>query len=470
MDTDGLARLTAVEAARLARERRVSPVELTEAALARIAALDKSLRAFLYVDAEGALAAAREVERRVGAGLDGADGGALCGVPVAIKDIVDVAGLPTTAGSRVLSGNIAARDAALVAALRAAGAIILGKTNTHEFAYGVISAPTRNPWDPSRIPGGSSGGSAAALAAGMALGTIGTDTAGSIRLPSALCGVVGLKPTYDLVSRDGIIPLSWSLDHAGPMARTVADAALMLAVLAPKLRLDDKQSNDQEERANVVLRLLDGPVRGLRAGVPRPYFYERLEPEVAAAVEEALGALTRLGVELREVALPDVDLTFAVGRAVQRPEASAYHRETLRATPDLYEEETRRDLELGALFLATDYIQGQRVRALLRERWLEAMRDAGVDLLVTPTVPATAPPAPEAGGGGSGVVKGTLLRNTYPFNLAGFPALSLPCGRTSAGLPIGLQIVGRPYEDLTVLRAGLAYERATAWHTLRPAL
>jgi len=458
--------LTIVEAARLVRARRVSPVELVAAALDRINTYDDGVRAFLSVDHEGALAAAGDCERAIMDG--GAVVGPLCGIPIAVKDIVDVAGLPTTAGSRVLAGNIAREDAAIVARLRAAGAVIIGKTNTHEFAYGVISAPTRNPWDLARIPGGSSGGSAAALAAGMAMGAIGTDTAGSIRLPSALCGVVGLKPTYDLVDRHGVIPLSWSLDHAGPMARTGADAALLLTAMAPDLgtRVRGKgRAKDRQERANAVLAQLDRPVKGLRMGVPRPYFYDDLDPEIEAAVAQALRALGHLGLEPRDVALPDVALTFAVGRAVQRPEASAYHQKTLRATPELYEDETRRDLELGALYLATDYLQGQRVRGQLHERWLTVMQE--VDLLVTPTVPVAAPPPPEESGG-SGVVKGSLLRNTYPFNLVGFPALSVPCGFTSAGLPIGLQIVGRPYEDLTVLRVGHYYQCASAWHTRRP--
>jgi len=456
------------EAARLVRARRVSPVDLVEATLDRIDAHDDGVRAFSYVDDEGALAAAEECERAI---MAGGAFGPLCGIPIAVKDIVDVAGLPTTAGSRILAGNVARDDAAIVARLRAAGAVIIGKTNTHEFAYGVISAPTRNPWDLARIPGGSSGGSAAALAAGLSMGAIGTDTAGSIRLPSALCGVAGLKPTYDLVERHGVIPLSWSLDHAGPMARTCADVALLLAAMAPDVgaRVRGKgRAKDMQGRADAVLAQLERPVKGLRMGVPRPYFYDSLDPEVAAAVEQALRALGHLGMKEREAALPDVALTFAVGRAVQRPEASAYHQKTLRTTPELYEDETRRDLELGALYLATDYLQGQRVRAQLRERWLAVMQE--VDLLVMPTVPVAAPPAPAEGAGGSGVVKGTLLRNTYPFNLAGFPALSVPCGFTSAGLPIGLQIVGRPHEDLTVLRVGHYYQQASAWHAKRPPL
>lgn len=446
---DDLGYLGISEAARLIGDGEVSPLELTEALLARIERLDGHVRAYLHVASESALAQARQAEQ---ARKGGVELGPLHGVPVAIKDIVDVAGMPTTAGSRALAGNVAAADAALVAALRGAGAIVLGKTNTHEFAYGVLTPPTRNPWDLTRIPGGSSGGSAAALAAGLALGAVGTDTAGSIRLPSALCGVVGLKPSYDRVSRHGVIPLSWSLDHAGPMTRGVADAALLFDVMA-----------DGDTATHTALT---ADVRGLRVGVPRAYFYDDLAPAVTGAVEAALGTLAELGMELQEMALPGVETTFAVGRAVQRPEASAYHHTRLRAAPELYGPELRADLEVGALFLATDYIHAQRVRATLREQWLEVMR--GFDVLVTPTVPVAAISVDAAMS--SGGVKGTLLRNTYPFNLAGLPALSLPCGFTPEGLPIGMQIVGRPFDEATVLRASHAYEAATPWHTMHPTL
>jgi aspartyl-tRNA(Asn)/glutamyl-tRNA(Gln) amidotransferase subunit A len=477
MADDELCYLTIAEAARLIRTRAIAPVDLVEALLARIASHDGRVRAFLHVAGDQALAQAREAER---APAGGEDRGPLHGVPIAIKDIVDVAGMPTTAGSRVLAGNVASEDAALVAALRRAGAIILGKTNTHEFAYGVITPPTRNPWDLTRIPGGSSGGSAAALSAGMAYGAVGTDTAGSIRLPAALCGVVGLKPTYGRVSRGGIIPLSWSLDHAGPMARSVADAALLLEAMV--------SASDPCDPATAGTPLPDlsaalgADVRGLRVGVPRPYFYDGLEPSVAAVVDEALRTLAGLGMELREVALPGVELTFALGRAIQRPEASAYHRQRLREVPELYGDELRRDLELGELFLATDYIHAQRVRAELRTQWLEVMDQ--LDVLATPTVPVGAPRAahtPGQEGASSGAVKGTLphvldvpkgtlLHNTYPFSLVGFPALSVPCGFTVDGLPVGLQVIGRPFDEAAVLRAGHAYEAATARHTMRPPL
>lgn len=463
MPTDELCYLTIREASLQMSAGALSPVELTTALLSAIEARDSRVRAYLTVAADEAMAQARAAERAHAAG---AARGPLHGVPLAIKDIVDVAGLPTTAGSRVLAGNVASEDAALVAALRAAGAIILGKTNTHEFAYGVITPPTRNPWDLTRIPGGSSGGSAAALAAGMAPGAIGTDTAGSIRLPAALCGVVGLKPTYGRVSRHGVIPLSWSLDHAGPMTRSVADAALLLGVMAGGADPRDPATSDAPLPLPDLLAALDAGAHGLRVGVPRTYFYEQLEPEVEAAVEAALATLAGLGMELREVALPDAELTFAIGRAVQRPEAGAYHAARLRETPELYGDELRGDLELGQLFLATDYIHAQRLRATMRERWLEVM--SGLDVLVTPTVPSVAIPVEE--GTTSGAVKGQLLHNTYPVNLVGFPALSLPCGLTSAGLPVGLQVIGRPFDEATVLRAGHAFEAATTWHTRRPPL
>ena len=457
---DDLCSLTLSAAAAALRSAVVSPLELTRAVLERITALDGRVRAYLTVAGDAALDAARDAEQAL---RSGADLGPLHGIPLAIKDIVDVAGLPTTAASRVLAGNVASEDAALVAALRGAGAIVLGKTNTHEFAYGVLTPPTRNPWDLSRIPGGSSGGSAAALAAGLAFGAVGTDTAGSIRLPAALCGVVGLKPTFGRVSRHGVIPLSWSLDHAGPMTRSTGDAALLLSVMSSGADPRDPATSD----APLGDLTLDGTdLRGLRAGVPRTYFYERLEPGVAAAVEAALSTLAELGAELREVELPHTERTFAIGRAIQRPEASAYHGQRLRAMPELYGEELRRDLELGELFLATDYVHAQRLRAEMRANWLRAMD--GLDVLVTPTVPAVAPLAQE--GATSGGVKGILLRNTYPVNLVGFPALSLPCGQGADGLPVGLQLIGRPFDEATVLRAGHAYEAATAWHTLRPPL
>ncbi len=463
MDGADLGYLSLTDAARLIRRRELSPVELVESLLERIAAIDGRVMAFLTVDAEGALAQARAAEQELGSG---SDLGPVHGVPVAIKDIIDVAGLPTTAGSRVLAGNVAREDAALVAALRGAGAVILGKTNTHEFAYGVITPPTRNPWNLGRIPGGSSGGSAAALAAGLVPGAVGTDTAGSIRLPAALCGIVGLKPTYGRVSRHGVIPLSWSLDHAGPMTRSVADAALMLGAMAGGSDPRDPATSDAP--VGDLMASLSRSPRGLRVGVPRRYFYdfEGLDRAVGDAAEAALQVLGDLGMDLREVEMPLVEHTFALGRAVQRPEASAYHRARLRAVPELYGDEIRGDLELGELFLATDYIHAQRVRAEMRAGWLEAMRD--LDILVVPTVPCGAPEVRE--GITSGAIKVRLLHNTYPFNLVGFPGLSLPCGLTAEGLPIGMQIVGRPYDEATVLCAGHAYEQAAGWHPRRPPL
>ena len=459
MSDADLCYLTIADSAQLIRSGALSPVELAEAILARIEVLDPRISAFLHVDGDLVLSEARRAEQELS---HGSNLGPLHGVPVAIKDIVDVAGLPTTAGSRVLAGHVATEDAAVVAALRSAGAIILGKTNTHEFAYGVITAPTRNPWNLDRIPGGSSGGSAAALAAGMAPGAIGTDTGGSIRLPAALCGVVGLKPTYGRISRHGVIPLSWSLDHVGPLTRTVADAAMMLEAMVSGCDPHDPATSDVP--LPPLAEALRADVRGLRVGVAREYFFDQLETSVAVAVDEALLTLTQLGLAVRDVRVPDIGLTFGIARAIQRPEASAYHRERLREQPELYGDELRRDLELGQLFLAVDYVHAQRVRAQMRERWYAAMD--GIDVLAVPTVPIGAPEAPA--GTTSGAIKGKLLRNTYPVNLTGFPAISVPCGFTGEGLPIGLQIVGRPYDEAAVLRVGHAYERATDWRTMRP--
>lgn len=449
--------LTLVEAARLIRATVLSPLDLVEAVLKRIERYDVTVRAYVHVEAVAARAAARAASRE--AFWNGADA-PLRGIPIAVKDIVDVAGMPTRAGSLVLArAAAAAEDSAVVAALKKAGAIIIGKTNTHEFAYGVISDPTRNPWNLDHLPGGSSGGSAAALAAGMALGALGTDTAGSIRLPSALCGVVGLKPTHGRVEARGVIPLSTSLDHVGPMARSVEDVALLFDVLT---------SGSEEPSATMAALTPDGDLTSLRAGVVRPYFFDGLAPDVAAAFEAALAVYSDLGLTTVETALPGVDDTFAVGRAVQRPEATLYHRRYMHDGGHLYSDQVRESLLMGETFSAADYMRGQRVRAKLRALWIEVMDAAKLDILLTPTVPVLAPlKTPE---NTNSVVGNTLLHNTYPFNLVGFPALSLPCGFGEGDLPVGLQIIGRPGAEATILRVGHAFEQATNWRQRRPAL
>lgn len=453
--------LTLAEAAAAVRTRSVSPVELTSAMLDRIARLDGSLRAFITVSAEVALAQARRAEEAVGRGERG---GALLGVPLALKDLFDTAGVATTGGSRILAGRVPERDATVVTRLQGAGAVMLGKLNMHEFAFGVTTTNPhhgycRNPWDTERIPGGSSGGSGAAMAARLCFGSLGSDTGGSIRIPAALCGITGLKPTYGRVSRAGVLPLSWSLDHAGPMTRTVEDAALILQVIAGHDPADPASA-----RAPVpdYLAELDGGVRGLRVGVPRAYFYEGAQPGVLARVEAALDVLRGAGAEVQVVAIPDLDLAGAAFAPIISVEAAAYHAHWLRERPEQYGDDVRLRLEQGALYPAVQYLQAQQARRRVVAGFAAAL--AAVDVLVTPTVPVTAPALHET----IVATPNPLTRCTFPLDVCGFPALSVPCGFDGGGLPVGLQIIGRPWEEATVLRAGRAYERETGWTERRP--
>jgi aspartyl-tRNA(Asn)/glutamyl-tRNA(Gln) amidotransferase subunit A len=377
----------------------------------------------------------------------------------------------------VLSDWVPDADATVVTRLRAAGAIPLCKTNTHEFAFGTQTPPTRNPWDTTRSPGGSSGGSAAALAAGELPGALGTDTGGSIRIPASWCGVTGLKPTYGLVSRAGIVPLSWSYDHAGPMARTVEDCALLLDALA---------GYDPADPDSIDVPLLDyaaalgtsrdpeAAVRGTRIGLPDRYFFEQLDPEVERAVRETARTFERLGAIVEEVAVPDgiEDLFDGAYRAVQRPEAYTYHSDQgwLTTRAERYSPVVRANIERGAEYSAADYIRGQQRRRTLTD----AMRATlgRVDALLTPTVPVPAPPIDTYDAAfilnAHEIVAGSL-RFTFPFDLTGQPALSLPCGFTAGGLPIGAQLVAGHFNEATLLRLGHAYQRVTDWHTRLPA-
>ena len=443
--------LTIAEAAVAIEKRDLSPLELTEALLARIQALNPSLNAYITVAAEEALARAREAQEEVARGHYR---GPLHGIPLALKDVFATAGMRTTAGSRILADWLPQEDALVVRRLRETGAVILGKLNMHEFAYGVTSinphyGPVRNPWDQERIAGGSSGGSAAALAVGLCLGSLGSDTAGSIRIPAALCGVVGLKPTYGLVSRQGVVPLAWSLDHVGPMARTAEDVAILLAAIA------DTGSHGYRED-------LKGEVRGLRVGLPRRYFFEGVEPEVLAAVEAAARTLEGLGMAVEEMELPGAEEALAARSAIGFAEATAYHLPNLRSRPQDYGPDVRLLLEQGLLYPAVHYVQAQR----FRRRFGEDLRNLlqRWDILVTPTTPAAADPIAR----GTSDESRRLIRFTGPFNLAGLPACSLPCGFTGEGLPVGLQIIGRPSEEGTMLRVAHAYQQATHWHLCRP--
>jgi aspartyl-tRNA(Asn)/glutamyl-tRNA(Gln) amidotransferase subunit A len=470
-DARELAFLPLVELAEQLRRGAVSPVEVTRAYLERIGALEPTLRAFITVTGEQALAEAAAAEREIGAGQYR---GPLHGVPLAIKDLFYTAGVRTTAGSKILADFVPAEDAACVARLRAAGALSLGKTNLEEFAYGATSinphyGACRNPWDPERIAGGSSGGSAAAVAAGLCSAALGTDSGGSIRQPSALCGLVGLKPTYGRVSRHGVVPLSWSQDHVGPMARTVRDAAVLLQALAGH---DPRDPASSPAPVPDYLAGLEDGVRGLRVGLPRDFFFTRVDSEVADAVRGAARALEGLGAQVEEVPLPHATQIWTAGAAILYAEATAYHEAWLRSRPEDYGPLVRARLRVGAAILGADYLKAQRARALLvaeADRLFDRL-----DVLLTPTTPIAAPRQDESvvrwPDGTEEDVRGATLRFTRPFNLLGFPAASVPCGFTAGGLPLGLQIVARPFAEALVLRVAGAYEAAHGWGARRPAV
>lgn len=469
--TNPLAQLTLSQAADLIRRGALSPVELTEALLDRIAQLNPRLNAYIQVTAEEARREARAAEHRLAAWRrsTGAPPPSLLGVPLALKDLFDVRGLPTTAGSPIRTQALAEEDAAVTARLRAAGAVLLGKLNLHEWALGVTTVnphfgPARNPWDPDRISGGSSGGSAAAIAARLCLGSVGSDTGGSARIPAALCGVVGLKPTYGRISLRGAIPLSWSLDHAGPMGPSVRDVALLLQALAG-------YDADDPASANVPVDdylSLDQSVAGLRLGVPVGYFFDDLHPEVETAVRAAIEELARLGMDIREVHLSEAEVAREASNVILLCEAFAYHRDRLRERPEAFGEDVRTRLQAGASMSGSDYALARRTQVVWG-RQLDRLFEQ-VDILATPTTPIPAPRIEESTAAGAVSAAFHLARLTRPFNLAGVPALSLPCGFTQSGLPIGLQLISRAWSEATLLRVAHAYEQVTPWHTRFPAL
>jgi aspartyl-tRNA(Asn)/glutamyl-tRNA(Gln) amidotransferase subunit A len=466
-DTE-LKQLTLAQAALLIRRKKISPVELTEAVLDRIDRINDRMRAFITVTGDLAMKSARTAERQL---KNARNLGPLHGVPISLKDLYDTKGIRTTAGSKVFADRIPTQDATVVKKLRNAGAVLVGKTNLHEFAFGVTTANphygvARNPFDPDRISGGSSGGSASAVALSLGFGSLGSDTGGSIRIPASMCGIAGLKPTYGLASLHGVIPLSWSLDHAGPMAQTVEDVALLLGVIAGYDRQDPRS-----RRSNLrnCARALTGKIKRIRVGVPRSYFFDRVAPEVESAVRSGLKILEKLGARLVEVDLPSAPTQGEIFRNVVSAEACAYHEEYLRTRGDQYGADVRERLEFGRHVLFVDYARAQRARNLIKSE-CAAIFDVA-DVMITPTVPIAATPIGETTaqwGEETEALGSTLTRFTRPFNLAGLPAMSIPCGFTAGGLPIGMQIAGRAFDELTVLRVAHAYERATHWSRRRP--
>jgi aspartyl-tRNA(Asn)/glutamyl-tRNA(Gln) amidotransferase subunit A len=460
--------LGCAEAAALLAARRLSPVELLQDVLDRIAEVESRVRAYAAVLEDEALAAAREAEREI---AGGGYRGPLHGIPLALKDLFDTAGIPTTWGSAAHAGRVPTTDSTAAARLSAAGAILIGKTVTHELACGVTSPPTSNPWDLDRVPGGSSGGSAAALAAAECLLALGTDTNGSIRIPAALTGVVGLKPTFGLVSRSGVMPASWSLDYAGPMARTVTGVAHGLGAIAGH---DANDPSTATARVTDYLAEIDAGVAGLRVGIPRNFFFEEVQSAVQAAVEGAAHELERLGATLVPVTIPHATRSLRTGLVLALSEIANLHAETLRTRGDLLGDDARRFLEVGTVMPAQVYIKALQVRVVIKEAFRDAFQSERLDALLTPTLPATAARKDQLSftypRGTVEDVEQAYVRLCNPFNCSGQPALSLPCGFDEAQLPIGLQIVGRPFDEATVLRIGWAYERETAWHQMAPPL
>jgi aspartyl-tRNA(Asn)/glutamyl-tRNA(Gln) amidotransferase subunit A len=445
------------------RAREISPVELTQDCLGCIERLNPKLNAFITVLADSALGEARRAEQEI---FRGNYRGPLHGIPIGLKDILDTVGVPTTAASALFKDRIPVEDAEVVRRLRAAGAVILGKQNLHEFAYGGSSlisfyGEVRNPWDTTSVAGGSSGGSAASVAAGIGFAAVGTDTAGSVRLPAAYCGVVGLKPTCGRVSARGVVPLSWSFDHVGPIASSVFDAALMLNVLA---------GYDAGDPASVDVAVADytrdlrETLAGLRIGLPRAFFFENLDSEVAGAIENAIQVFRELGAEIRD----EMRLEVSTDRTLSSAESWAYHKPFVARSPELYQPATLARIKSGENISAEDVFRARQELSAARQAIGKIFED--VDVLLTPTVPILPPRIADLQKNPENLRPAELmmLRDTRPFNVWGIPAISVPCGFTKDGMPIGLQLAAAPWREDLVLRAACAYERATEWHEKSP--
>lgn len=463
MDEQDLAFASITKLAAHLKSKEISPVELTKLALKRIEHHDGALNSFITVMTNEALADAKAAEQTIG---KGGYLGPMHGIPVAVKDLYATKGTETTYGSPLFAGWVPDHDAAVVERLRAAGAIILGKTNLHELAYGTTSAnphygPVHNPWKSGYHPGGSSGGSAAAVAGGFAPMALGSDTGASIRQPAACCGIVGIKPTFGRVSKFGCLPLAWSMDHAGPLNRSVMDAALTLNVLAGH---DPRDPCSVDRAIPDFTSSLGENLRGKRIAIVRKFFSDEGDPEVHAAIEDVLPVLESLGAQISEIELPHIEDAFKAGTLTIVIEGATYHADRLRERPEGFSPQCKADLELGHFYKATDYLQAQRLRRHLMNEVAKVM--APLDGLIMPTAPITATPI-EGNPADHPVYR---VRNTIPFNFLSLPAISLPCGFSTEGLPIGLQIVGKAFDEAGILEIAHAYEQATDWHQRHPVL
>ena len=458
--------LTIREASELLKSGQLSPVELTQSFLDRIEATDDRLHSFIIVLKEQALDDARLAEAEI---RRGGYKGPLHGIPFALKDLYDTAGITTTSGSKVDIDRVPTEDATTTARLKAAGGILLGKLAMHEFALGgpdftTPFPPARNPWNLAHITGGSSSGSGAAVASGQAMAALGSCTGGSIRGPASLCGIVGLKATYGRVSRAGVVTLSWSQDHCGPMTWTVEDTAYMMQALAGYDPKDPTTSTAPVPDYSLSLR---EDIKGLTIGVPRHFFFaphESVNPEVVATVEKGLKVLEGLGANLQEVTIPSLEYVRAANSVIMLSEAFAYHEKNLQTRPHDFGEMVRARFRIGGLFSASDYVQSQRIRKVVNRECAEVLQK--VDVLVTPTM--TQPAAAFEGYDATSNITGRSF--TAPFNLTGLPAISVPCGFTASGLPVGMQIAGKPFDEPGVIRAAYAYQQEARWFEQRPSI
>ena len=462
-DTD-LHYMSIGQASELLRRQELSPVELIQATLDRIEATDDQLHSYILLLKEQALADARTAEAEI---LRGDYKGHLHGIPFALKDLYDTAGVRTSSGSKVDIDRVPTEDATTTARLKAAGGILMGKLAMHEFALGgpdftTPFTPARNPWNQAHVTGGSSSGSGSAVAAGQCMGALGSCTGGSIRGPASLCGIVGLKATYGRVSRAGVVTLSWSQDHCGPMTRTVEDTAYMLQAIAGRDARDPTTSTAPVPDYSLSLRQ---DIRGVTIGVPRHFFFSddpTVNPEVLSTVEKGLQVLEGLGANLVEVTIPSLEYVRAANTIIMLSEAYAYHEKNLKARPQDFGEMVRDRFRIGGLFQSSDYVQSLRCRQIVKKEFAQVFQQ--VDLLVSPTM--TQPAAAFEGYDASSTVRGPSF--TAPYNLTGLPAISIPCGFTAGGLPVGMQIAGKPFDEPGVIRAAYAYQQQARWHEQHP--
>ena len=468
MNHDELCFNTIGEVAKLIESGQISPVELTRTHLDRIEATDAELNSFITLLADRALEQAARAEAEISGG---SYRGQLHGIPIGLKDLYYTRDIRTTVGSKILRDSVPDYDAAVVERFDEAGAVLLGKLQMHEFALGATSVnphdgPAHNPWDVSRITGGSSGGSGSSVSAGQCMATLGSDTGGSIRIPAGLCGIVGMKPTYGLISRYGVHPLSWSLDTVGPMTRSTRDAAIVMNALVGH---DPRDPSSSQTPARDYVKGIDEGITGLRIGIPEDFFYDVIDSEVSAAICQAAGVLSELGAVVEGCSIPALDHCLGISSAILVTEAAETLFAHIRDRPDEIGADVRARLYLGAMTPAVDYIKAQRARAAYNEQLDSAMQT--YDLLLAPTAAIGAPRIDqefvEVGGRQENALS-LMSRLTRAFNLTGQPTVSVPCGFTSDGMPIGMQLAGRKWKDAVVLRAAHAYEAATEWHSRRP--